>query len=178
MPSSCSESGRPALQQWLRLPAGKVENSLWHSAFKEAHTCFFPAQWYRFNIACRDHQGSNFKSCGWRAVSSRSPHHPQEVLLAQFSLHMRNGGLKPNSFHFQLRHLWWIPIEKKNWSSWFVEKYFSIEKINENRGSRVQTPLWHSSFKKTKCFFPAHSWRFNIVGSLCVREVACSASDR
>ena len=31
-------------------------------------------------------QGSNFESCVWRAVSSKSSHHPQEVLLAQFSL--------------------------------------------------------------------------------------------
>ena len=29
---------------------------------------------------------SNFESCVWRTVSSHSSHHPQEVLLAQFSL--------------------------------------------------------------------------------------------
>ena len=33
-----------------------------------------------------DRQDSNFKSCVWRTVSSQSFHHPQEVLLAQFSL--------------------------------------------------------------------------------------------
>ena len=27
----------------------------------------------------------------------------------------------------------------------------------ESQRSRVRTPLWHSSFKETKCFFPAHS---------------------
>ena len=27
----------------------------------------------------------------------------------------------------------------------------------ESRRSRVQTPLWPSSFKRKKCFFPAHS---------------------
>ena len=27
-------------------------------------------------------------------------HHPQEVLLAQFSLYVHKGGLKPYSFHF------------------------------------------------------------------------------
>ena len=27
-------------------------------------------------------------------------HHPQEVLLAQFSLYVHKGGLKPDSFHF------------------------------------------------------------------------------
>ena len=29
-----------------------------------------------------------------------SSHHPQEVFLAQFSLYVRKGGLKPDSFHF------------------------------------------------------------------------------
>ena len=35
-----------------------------------------------------DRQGSNFESCVWRTVSSHSSHHPQEVLLAQFSLYV------------------------------------------------------------------------------------------
>ena len=39
-----------------------------------------------------DHQGSNFESCVWRTVSSQSSHHPQEVLLAQFSLYVHKGG--------------------------------------------------------------------------------------
>ena len=47
-----------------------------------------------------DRQGSSFKSCVWRTVSSQSSHHPQEVLLAQFSLYVHKGGLKPDSFHF------------------------------------------------------------------------------
>ena len=47
-----------------------------------------------------DRQGSNFESCVWRTVSSQSFHHPQEVLLAQFSLYVHKGGLKPDSFHF------------------------------------------------------------------------------
>ena len=53
-------------------------------------------------IACSasDRQGSNFESCVWRTVSSQSSHHPQEVLLAQFSLYVHKGGLKPDSFHF------------------------------------------------------------------------------
>ena len=55
-------------------------------------------------IACSasDRQGSNFESCVWRTVSSQSSHHPQEVLLAQFSLYVHKGGLKPDSFHFIL----------------------------------------------------------------------------
>ena len=52
-------------------------------------------------VACSasDRQGSNFESCVWRTVSSLSSHHPQEVLLAQFSLYVHKGGLKPDSFH-------------------------------------------------------------------------------
>ena len=53
-------------------------------------------------VACSasDRQGSNFESCVWRTVSSQSSHHPQEVLLAQFSIYVHKGGLKPDSFHF------------------------------------------------------------------------------
>ena len=68
-------------------------------------------------VACSasDRQGSNFESCVWRTVSSQSSHHPQEVLLAQFSLYVHKGGLKPDSFHFlnilvsSYRFIW-IPI--------------------------------------------------------------------
>ena len=57
-------------------------------------------------VACSasDRQGSNFESCVWRTVSSQSSHHPQEVLLAQFSLYVHKGGLKPDSFHFFPHH--------------------------------------------------------------------------
>ena len=56
-------------------------------------------------VACSasDRQGSNFESCVWRTASSQSSHHPQEVLLAQFSLYVHKGGLKPDSFHY---HTW------------------------------------------------------------------------
>ena len=45
-------------------------------------------------VACSasDRQGANFESCVWRTVSSHSPHHPHEVLLAQFSLYVHKGG--------------------------------------------------------------------------------------
>ena len=58
-------------------------------------------------VACSasDRQGSNFKSCVWRTVSSQSSYHPQLVLLAQFSLYVHKGGLKPDSFHFILVEL-------------------------------------------------------------------------
>ena len=54
-------------------------------------------------VACSasDRQGSNFESCVWRTVSSQSSPHPQEVLLAQFSLYVHKGGLKIYSFHFR-----------------------------------------------------------------------------
>ena len=57
-------------------------------------------------VACSasDRQGSNFESCVWRAVSSQSSHYPQEVLLAQFSLYVHKGGLKPDSFHTMSRY--------------------------------------------------------------------------
>ena len=55
-------------------------------------------------VACSasDRQGSNYESCVWRTVSSHSSHHSQEVLLAQFSLYVHKGGLKPDSFHFEI----------------------------------------------------------------------------
>ena len=53
-------------------------------------------------VACSssDLQGFNFESCVWRAVSIHSSYHPQEVLLAQFSLYVHKSGLKPDSFSF------------------------------------------------------------------------------
>ena len=62
-------------------------------------------------VACSasDRQVSNFESCVWRTVSSQSSHHPQEVLLAQFSLYVHKGGLKPDSFHFS-RSLDTVPL--------------------------------------------------------------------
>ena len=72
-------------------------------------------------VACSasDRQGSNFESCVWRTVSSQSSRHPQEVLLAQFSLYVHKGGLKPDSFHFiksSSSHV--HPIFNNNLLSW------------------------------------------------------------
>ena len=63
-------------------------------------------------VACSasDRQGSNFESCVWRTVSSQSSHHPQEVLLAQFSLYVHKGGLKPDSFHLHTPDLHTVDI--------------------------------------------------------------------
>ena len=51
-------------------------------------------------FSASDRQGSNFESCVWRTVSSQSSHHSRRVLLAQFSLYVHKGGLKPDAFHF------------------------------------------------------------------------------
>ena len=52
-------------------------------------------------VVCRasHHQSSNLEYCVWRAVSCHAPHHPQNVLLAQFSLYVHKGGLKSHSFN-------------------------------------------------------------------------------
>ena len=47
----------------------------------------------------------------------------------------------------------------------------------KSRTSWARIPLWPSSFKETKCLLPTESRRFNIMGNLPDREVACSAPD-
>ena len=69
-------------------------------------------------VACSasDRQGSNFESCVWRTVSSQSSHHPQEVLLAQFSLYVHKGGLKPDSFFcYQMNSSYWLMSPLIKW---------------------------------------------------------------
>ena len=80
-------------------------------------------------VACSasDRQGSNFESCVWRTVSSHSSDHPQEVLLAQFSLYVHKGGLKPDSFHLfsDLRYdfkISWQSLE--NWLTGYRKANF------------------------------------------------------
>ena len=70
-----------------------------------------------------DRQGSNFEFCVWRAVSSQSSHHPQEVLLAQFSLYVHKGGLKPDSFLFH--------FDTPN-QSILVDTFYGIEMMSIN----------------------------------------------
>ena len=69
-------------------------------------------------VACSasDRQGTNSESCVWSTVSSQSSHHPQEVLLAQFSLYVHKGGLKPDSFH--LFKISFVP--KSDVKQWFT----------------------------------------------------------
>ena len=119
-------------------------------------------------VACSasDRQGSNFESCVWRTVSSQSSHHPQEVLLAQFSLYVHKGGLKPDSFHFI--SMFWLQILclvftlipcAMGGNPGTMVKAACLE----NRRSRVRTPLWnfgvrtppwHLSFKETIHYLP------------------------
>ena len=65
-------------------------------------------------LACSasDRQDSNFKFCVWRTVSSHSSHHPREVLLAQFSLNVQKGGLKPDAFHFICRSTYYHDVKE------------------------------------------------------------------
>ena len=93
-------------------------------------------------VACSasDRQGSNFDSCVRRTVSSQSSHHPQAVLLAQFSLYVHKGGLKPDSFHFLPRWqelikfpfkwciAWW-----RGWKSDFNKYVVYFFQNNQNR---------------------------------------------
>ena len=76
-------------------------------------------------VACSasNRQVSNFESCVCRTVSSHSSYHPQEVLLAQFSLYVLKGGLKPDSFHlpFTLKFEVRFPVS----AVWKKQKCFS-----------------------------------------------------
>ena len=79
-------------------------------------------------VACSasDRQRSNFESYVWRTVSSQSSHHPQEVLLAQFSLYVHKGGLKPDSFHF-LCNTSFLPIFSRG--TYFMYFFKCLQKI-------------------------------------------------
>ena len=78
-------------------------------------------------VACSasDRQGSNFESCVWRTVSSQSSHHPQEVPLAQFSLYVHKGGLKPDSFHLYMSLF--TSILKYMCYTWYTVKTIQIQ---------------------------------------------------
>ena len=80
-------------------------------------------------VACSasDRQGSNFESCVWRTVSSQSSHHPQEVLLAQFSLYVHKGGLKPDSFHFVT-----LVLHVCIWRfwKWLIRDFTSLQRLS------------------------------------------------
>ena len=86
-------------------------------------------------VACSasDRQDLNFESFVWRTVSSQASHHPQEVLLAQFSLYVRKGGLKPDSFHF-VDYTFWKGGQKKGIINFilFITHFGKADKKREN----------------------------------------------
>ena len=95
------------LSAWRVLDRGFKTHSGLQVSKKQ--NCFFPSQTFNIvwslrdrEVACwaSDRQGSNFESCVWRAVSSHSSLRPQLTLMAQFSLYVHEGGLKPHSLHF------------------------------------------------------------------------------
>ena len=82
-----------------------------------------------------DRRGSSFAPCVWRAVSSHSSHHPQEVLLPQFSLYVHKGGLKPHSLIYwynncyqskrcHRRWHWFHPGKWTNPYTWIYQPYW------------------------------------------------------
>ena len=82
--------------QWLKLPAWKVGDRVFepHSGLQiskkhnvsSSLSCEDPILWGACVTESVWPQCPNFKSCVWRAVSSNSSHHPEEVHLERFSL--------------------------------------------------------------------------------------------
>ena len=124
-------------------------------------------------VACSasDRQGSNFESCVWRTVSSQSSHHPQEVLLAQFSLYVHKGGLKPDSFHFILLpntyylvnwngnvihhclihlHLWILPIFIRKLILTVLSKKYRIIILHYFNSNHIMCYLYYKALATKK----------------------------
>ena len=64
----------------VSLPRSLVKNNIVGSLREQEVVC-----------SASDCQGSNFEFCVGRVVSSHSFHHPQDVLMAQFSLYVHKG---------------------------------------------------------------------------------------
>ena len=88
----------PPLQSKLYEKTSRVLNTVDRGKSTEQITFYFHHSGQLWHI--------EWQSCVWRTVSSQSSHHPQEVLLAQFSLYVHKGGLKPDSFH-----LYWMTAQ-------------------------------------------------------------------
>ena len=88
-----------------------------------------------------------FESCVWRTVSSQSSHHPQEVLLAQFSLYVHKGGLKPDSFH--LFH----PLQVENCDS------NSRLVVDEDDNDKLSLKEFNNHFLERKNVFSQQNWQ-------------------
>ena len=116
-------------------------------------------------------RGFNLKSCVWRAVSSHSSHHPQDVLLSRdLLLHCYNSPFKQGFTVATMSYLQW-------------EKMPQLTQL-KGGGPRVvvSTAAFHAKvrgsvpglggLKETKMFLPHPRVKVNIVGSLRDREVA------
>ena len=93
--------GRGGLKETkMFLPHPRVKGGLKPDSFHFPSTCKtqYCGGFRDREVACSvsDRQGTNL--CLEDSVTHS--HHPQEVLLAQFSLYVHKGGLKPDSFHF------------------------------------------------------------------------------
>ena len=71
------------------LPHPRVKVSIVGSLRDREVACLLRPPGLEFQILCVEDSGISLIS------------HPQEVLLAQFSLYVHKGGLKPDSFHLQ-----------------------------------------------------------------------------
>ena len=100
-------------------------------------------------VACSasDRQGLNFESCVWRTVSSQSSHHPQEALLAQFSLYVHKGGLKPDSFR-----LGDLPPDIPKTPYRESEGKYSKQTIMPNHPTLMSSSVHHSSHQWAPLF--------------------------
>ena len=102
--------------QWLTAclesRRSRVRAPLWPSSFKKTKyllsTHFKKKQiqycekppWPRGGVFVLRPPGLEFRILWEVSVSSHSSHHPQEVLLAKFSLHVHKSGPRPDSFNF------------------------------------------------------------------------------
>ena len=133
-------------------------------------------------VACSasDRQGSNFESCVWRTVSSQSSHHPQEVLLAQFSLYVHKGVLKPDSFHI----IFSLSSKHRNASAirhatWDDTTDATIAGLSTHHRWRHSHELYLTSF--TYLNVRALKWSYNTVnesGATCILTQHMRRDDR
>ena len=126
-------------------------------------------------VACSasDRQGTNFESCVWRTVSSQSSHHPQEVLLAQFSLYVHKGGLKPDSFHFILFKLSVLScyFDRIIDSALKIQHFFFSNQINQMSVSSKQKNICKTFVQRRSNVFDVGTTLYkryaNVLCSLC-----------
>ena len=108
-------------------------------------------------VACSasDRQGSNFESCVWKTVSSHSSHHPQEVLLAQFSLYVHKGGLKLSPIHFIQFTTDWVLLVTFQFTAGDSTDWVLLVKFQFTAGVTIDWTLlvtcqWHNAMLVTQ----------------------------